>query len=69
MKIPLISLLAAPVLASGMLLAQEPAPAAPAQPPAQHHQFQRGQRFNRMAAKLNLTDAQKTLAKTIWRAL
>jgi len=67
MKIPLIRFAAAPVLASGMLMAQTAAPA-PAQPPAQHRQWQRGQMFEKMAAKLNLTDAQKTQAKSIWRS-
>jgi Spy/CpxP family protein refolding chaperone len=68
MKIPLIRFAAAPILASGMLMAQAPAPPAPAQPPAQHRQWQRGQMFDRMAAKLNLTDAQKGQAKSIWQS-
>jgi len=59
---------AAPILASGMLLAQSPAPAAPAQPPAQHRQWQRGQMFDRLSAKLNLTEAQRGQAKSIWQS-
>jgi len=66
MKIRLISF-AAPMLASGLLMAQAPAPA-PAQPPAQHQRRQRGQMFEKMAAKLNLTDTQKAQAKSIWQS-
>src|ERR1700683_5414900 len=65
MKNTLFGLAALPVLASGMLFAQTPAPSNPAQPPAQHRQWNRGRRFDRMAAKLNLTDAQKQQAKSI----
>jgi periplasmic protein CpxP/Spy len=68
MKIQLIRFAAAPILASGMLMAQAPAPPAPAQPPAQHRQWQRGRMFDRMAAKLNLTDAQRGQAKSIWQS-
>jgi periplasmic protein CpxP/Spy len=69
MKTALIRFAAAPVLASGMLLAQTtPAPAAPAQPPVHHRQWQRGQAFDRLAAKLNLTEAQRTRAKFIWHS-
>lgn len=67
MRIPWIRFAAAPILASGLLVAQTPAPA-PAQPRAQHRQERRGQMFERMAAKLNLTDAQKTQAKSIWQS-
>ena len=67
MKIPLIRFAAAPILASGMLMAQTAAPA-PAQPPVQHRPWQRGEMFERTAAKLNLTDAQKTQAKSIWQS-
>jgi Spy/CpxP family protein refolding chaperone len=65
MKNPLFRLAALPVLASGMLFAQTPAPSNPAQPPTQHRQWNRGQMFDRMAAKLNLTDDQKQQAKAI----
>lgn len=68
MKISLIRLAAAPILASGMLLAQATAPAVPAQPPAQHRQWRRGRMFDRMAAKLNLTEAQRSQAKSIWQS-
>ena len=57
-------------LASGMLMAQNPAPPAEGQPPAQHRQWNRGQShrgqgFERMAQKLNLTDTQKEQARSI----
>jgi Spy/CpxP family protein refolding chaperone len=68
MKLAFIRFAAAPILASGMLLAQAPAPGAPAQPPAQHRQWQRRQMFDRMASKLNLTEAQSGQAKSIWRS-
>jgi|SRR5579871_894630 len=68
MKIPLIRFAVAPILASGMLFAQAPAPEAPAQPPAQHRQFRRGQMFERMATKLNLNDAQRSQAKSIFQS-
>lgn len=52
-------------LASGMIFAQTSAPSTQQpQPPAQHRQ-NRGQMFDRMAAKLNLTDDQKQQAKAI----
>jgi len=68
MKVALIRFAAAPILASGLMWAQAPVPAAPAQPPAQHGQWQRGQMFDRMAEKLNLTEAQRGGAKSIWRS-
>jgi len=51
-------------LASGMMFAQTPAPSNP-QPPAQHRQWNRGQMFDRLATRLNLTDDQKQQAKSI----
>ena len=68
MKVAFLRFAGAPILASGMLLAQSPAPAVPAQPPTQHRQWQRGQMFDRVAAKLNLTEAQRGQAKSIWRS-
>jgi len=68
MKIPLIRFAAAPILASGVLLAQAPAPVSPSDPAAQHHQWQRGRMFDRLAAKLNLTPEQKQQAKTIMQS-
>ena len=62
MKISILSLAAAPILASGLLMAQAEAPAAPAQ---QHRQWHRGQMFDRFATKLNLTEDQKQQAKAI----
>ena len=55
-------------LASGMLFAQTPAPSTPAQPPAQHGQWHRGQFFERMATRLNLTEDQKTQTRSIMQA-
>ncbi|MBZ5592968.1 MAG: Spy/CpxP family protein refolding chaperone [Acidobacteriia bacterium] len=55
-------------LASGMMFAQSPAPSNPPQPPAQHRQWNRGQMFERMATKLNLTEDQTQQARSIWQA-
>jgi Spy/CpxP family protein refolding chaperone len=55
-------------LASGMLFAQAPAPSTSAQPPAQHQQMRRGQFFERMATRLNLTEDQKQQTKSIMQA-
>lgn len=68
MKKTLFCLAVVPVLASGMLFAQTPAPSNPAQTPTQHRQWNRSQMFDRMAAKLNLTDDQKQQAKSILQA-
>src|SRR5712692_4530005 len=65
MKNTLTYLASVTALASGMLFAQTPAPSNPSQPPAQHRQWNRGQMFDRFATKLNLTDDQKTQAKSI----
>jgi Spy/CpxP family protein refolding chaperone len=55
-------------LASGMMFAQ--APASPAQPqsPAERRQQFRGRMFDRMAARLNLTDDQKQQAQSIMKS-
>lgn len=65
MKNTLVRFVGIASLASGMLFAQ--APAAPAQPqsPAQRRQQFRGRMFDRIAAKLNLTDDQKQQATSI----
>ncbi|SRR5579872_998160 len=63
MKLAFVRFAVAPILASGLLLAQAPAPVAPSQPPSQHRQM-----FDRMAAKLNLTETQTEQAKSIWRS-
>ena len=68
MKLAFIRFAAAPILAAGMLWAQAPAPAGTAEPPAQHRQWQRGQMFDKLAARLNLTEAQRGQAKSIWKA-
>ncbi len=68
MNTALIRFAAVPVVASGILLAQTPAPAAPTQPPVQHRQWHRGQMFDRMAARLNLSETQKTQAKSVWQS-
>jgi Spy/CpxP family protein refolding chaperone len=55
-------------LAAGIAFAQAPAPSNPPQPPAQHRQWVRGQMFERMSTRLNLTEDQKQQAKSIWQA-
>ena len=53
-------------LASGMIFAQTSAPSTQQpQPPAQHSQWNRGQMFDKLATKLNMTDDQKQQAKSI----
>lgn len=68
MKNALIRFAATGLLASGILLAETPAPAAPAQPPVQQRRWHRGHVFDRLAEKLNLTEAQRTQAKSIWQS-
>ena len=68
MKITMTRFATIAALASGMAFAQSPAPASPQPPPAQHHQRNRGQRFEKMAARLNLTDVQKQQARSIWQS-
>ena len=70
MKNTIVRFAGVAALAAGMLLAQSPAPQDQGQPPAQHHkwnggQARRGQGFDRMAQKLNLTDTQKEQARSI----
>jgi Spy/CpxP family protein refolding chaperone len=55
-------------LASGMMFAQAPAPPSQPQSPAQRWQQRRGRMFDRMAARLNLTDAQKEQARAIMQS-
>jgi Spy/CpxP family protein refolding chaperone len=68
MKNTLTYLASLTALASGMLFGQAPAPSNPAQPPAQHRQWNRGQMFDRFATKLNLTDDQKVQAQSILKS-
>jgi Spy/CpxP family protein refolding chaperone len=57
------------VLAAGMIFAQTGTTPAP-NPPVRHAQgFHRRPMFARMVRRLNLTDAQKTQAKTIFQGL
>jgi periplasmic protein CpxP/Spy len=65
MKQQFMKLATAAALATGMALAQTPAPGPGANPPAAHRNFAR-QRRERLAQKLNLTDAQKQQAKAIF---
>ncbi len=71
MKQRIFQLTAAAALAAGMAFAQTtPAPAQPAQPgPAGQHGMRRGMGMmrQRMVQALNLTDAQKQQAKTIFQ--
>jgi protein CpxP len=55
-------------LAAGMMFAQAPPQSGDAQPQAKHRQWKRGQGFSRLSTKLNLTDAQKEQAKSIFDA-
>ena len=68
MKYNYIRFAGAAVLASGMLLAQAPAPPAPPQPPATSRQLRRGQFLEKVADKLNLTGDQRQQAKSILEA-
>jgi protein CpxP len=66
MKRPLIKFAAVTALASGMMFAQAPSPSPNPNPQARPHNFIR-QRMARVAQQLNLTDAQKQQAKTIFQ--
>ncbi len=68
MKNSLLRFAGMAALASGMVFAQAPAPPAQPQSPAQRWQQRRGQMFDRMAARLNLTDAQKEQARAIMQS-
>ena len=66
MKHSFLKVAGAAVLAAGMALAQN-APAQPS-PHADRHGAQAGSMVDRLAAKLNLTDAQKQQAQSIFTA-
>jgi protein CpxP len=66
MKHSFLKVAGAAVLAAGMALAQN-APAQPS-PHADRHGAQAGSMVDRLAAKLNLTDAQKQQAQSIFAA-
>src|SRR2546423_3722089 len=73
MKSTIVRFAGMAALAASMLLAQSPAPQDQAQPPAQHRQWtrgesHRGQGFDKMAQKLNLSDTQKEQARSIMSA-
>jgi Spy/CpxP family protein refolding chaperone len=68
MKNNLVRFVGMAALASGMMFAQAPAPPAQPQSPAQRWQQRRGQMFDRMATKLNLTDDQKQQARSIMQS-
>src|SRR5258708_34606345 len=68
MKNSLVRFVGMAALASGMMFAQAPAPPAQPQSPAQRWQQRRGQMFDRMATKLNLTDDQKQQAHSIMQS-
>ena len=68
MKNTLVRFAGMAALASGMVFAQTPAPPAQPQSPAQRWQHRRGRMFDRMAARLNLTDAQKQQARSIMQS-
>jgi periplasmic protein CpxP/Spy len=65
MKQHFIKIASIAALAGGMALAQTPAPGPAPNPPAAHQNFAR-QRRERLAQKLNLTEAQKQQAKAIF---
>jgi protein CpxP len=66
MKRPLIKFATVTALASGMMFAQAPSPSPNPNANARPHNFIR-QRMARVAQQLNLTDAQKQQAKTIFQ--
>jgi protein CpxP len=66
MKRQLIKFAVVTALASGMMFAQAPSPSPNSNPQARPHNFIR-QRMARVAQQLNLTDAQKQQAKTIFQ--
>src|SRR5260370_1920334 len=68
MKNKLVRFVGMAALASGMMFAQAPAPPAQPQSPAQRRQQFRGRMFDRMAARLNLTDDQKQQAQSIMKS-
>ena len=68
MKNLLVRFAGTAALASGMMFAQAPAPPAQPQSPAQRWQQRRGRMFDRMAVRLNLTDAQKEQARAIMQS-
>jgi Spy/CpxP family protein refolding chaperone len=66
MKRNMMKLMTMGTLAAGMMFAQAPTPAQPANPPAGRHGYMARHRAN-LAQKLNLTDAQKQQAKAIFQ--
>jgi Spy/CpxP family protein refolding chaperone len=68
MKNNLIRFAGVAALACGAMFAQTPAAPDNGQPPAHHRQGGRGHGFERLATRLNLTDAQKQQAKSIFDA-
>lgn len=66
MKNNLFRLATVAAMAAGMSFAQAPANAPQQQPPAAHRMARRGRFHQRMMQALNLTDAQKQEAKTIF---
>lgn len=67
MKNNLIRFASVAALAAGMAFAQAPATAPQQQPPAARHMMRRARFHQRMMQALNLTDAQKQEAKTIFQ--
>ena len=68
MKNSIVRFVGVAALASGMMFAQTPASPAQPQSPAQRWQQRRGQMFDRMATRLNLTDRQKQQAQSIMQS-
>ena len=68
MKNNLVRFVGMAALASGMMFSQAPAPPAQPESPAQRWQQRRGQMFDRMATRLNLTDDQKQQARSIMQS-
>jgi Spy/CpxP family protein refolding chaperone len=66
MKRTFVKLATLAALATGMVFAQTPSPSPSPNPQAGRHQFVRRHRA-RLAQRLNLTDAQKAQAKTIFQ--
>ncbi len=67
MKKTILSIAGTAVMATGLIFAQTGATTTPATPPQHARQFHRGGMFRMLGQKLNLTDAQRQQAKSIFQ--